>query len=310
MSLYGVNRAKFPLIVYGTAEDLTTWTDVSTPVTTGSQADPFGGTGAAKIQDDNAAALEYKKKTVVFTEDGAHVIGIVWKESTPAPSDGKSRFQIRDSTAGSTRARGVITWSTGAISSIVGTLIANIALGDGWYLTIIEATGIVAANTNEVHLQPTGSTVAQTGTVLFYVRPVLLFGEHLDKAQTFSEPRIGSQFVQARSGVEDAWVGGRDQRLDGTVRWIPATPTATPRPASGWNGAGELAGVNNGWDDFLAQAQDKQTFLWVPDRTAPSLNVSSYLVEPLQGKPGLESDFTRNLELKIRSSDGSRYLGY
>jgi hypothetical protein len=196
------------------------------------------------------------------------------------------------------------------LSSVTGTVIANIALGDGWYLTILEATGVIAANTNQVLLYPTATPGTQTGTVLFYVRPILLFGQPLDQANSFSEPRAGSKFEQAASGVEDAWISGRDYYLEGTVRWIPATATATQRPSSGWNGAGELAGVNNGWDHFLAQAQDKQTFLWVPDRTSPSYNVSSYLVDPIRGRPAMEPDFTRRFVLKIRSSDGSIYLGY
>ena len=308
MSLHGVNRATLPLIVYGIAEDLTAWTDVGTPVTTGSQADPFGGTDAVQIQDDNAAATEYKKKTVVFTEDGFHTFMVLWKEITTSAD--KSTIRLWDSTQSKTRAVATITWSTGALSDVTGNVIGNFALGGGWYLTLLEAEDVIAVNANEIRLQPTTGIDSETGTVVFYMRPILILGELLDHAVSFSEPRASSRFEQSGAGVEDAWISGRNQVLEGAVRWIPQTPQATPRATSGWNGAGELPGVNSGWDHFLASAQDKRIFLWVPDRAVSTVNVSSYLVAPLRGRAGMEIDFTRRLSLKIRSSDGSRYLEY
>ena len=304
------NRNKFPLIVYGDAEDLSAWDDVATPVVSGSQDDPFGGTGAFKVADNNTGSQEYVKKTVVLTEDGAHTFAVIWKESIPLSAARESLIQLADTTDVVIRGEATINWQTLLLEGVTGAVIAHIEIGDNWFLTLIEATGIIAVNDHEIRLRPTKELNSEMGATLFYIRPVLIVGDPLNQVNSFSEPRVGSRFVQASSGAEDGWIVGQDYLLEGTVRWIPFSPTVDPRPTSGWAGAGELAGVNNGWDDFFALAQDKQIFLWVPDRTKAAVNVSSYLVDPLVGGPALEANDTRRLSLKIRSSDGSRYEDY
>ncbi len=303
-------RSSFPLIAFGTPEDLTGWSISGTPVVTGSQDDPVGGTDASLVNDDDGGAVEYIYKIVPITIDGTHFSIVAAKEGTSTVTD----IEIYDSTAPASRVIARITWSTHALSILSGngTALGLIAIGDGYYLAIFTVESVVGANTNVIRLYPAGSTASAIGTAYFYVRHFLIFGEPLDNANSFGIPQPGSQFARTPGGVEDAWISGTDQHLRGQVRWIPSDVQSNPRVSSPWNGDGEVAGVPVGWDHFLnVFARDKQTFLWIPNRTlSDSVNISSYLVEPMKSPPALEVDFTRSLALWIRSSTGSKYRGY
>ncbi len=309
------NRGKYPLIVFGTAEDLTAWTSVGTPVLTGGQSDPFGGTSAVNVEDNDGAGTEYVKKTLPTTINVGTNVFVVFVRKVTEPSAQKSIIQIRDTVAAVTRVQIDITnWDTTptvAIGTGSGSVSSMIALADGWFMLLFTADSVVPTNTNEYRLFVTDDVTTETGKLRFYLRHALLLGEPLDEAVSGSKPRAGSRFVQgADDGVEDAWITGRDHHLRGTVRWIPSLFQVTPRPSSGWDGDAEFAGVNVGFNAWLEDAQDKQTFLWVPDRTASDVSVTSFLTEPTDLADELEDDFTRSLPILIRSNGTAKYVGY
>ena len=129
----------------------------------------------------------------------------------------------------------------------------------------------------------------------------LNFGYPLDNFASYSKPRQGSEWVQATSGAEDAWVVGRDYYLQGLARWIPTTDSTGPT-ATGWDGS-------TGFRAFLEWAQDKNAFRWFPDKNSGTY-ITSYLFEPLADiaiTP--EADGTRQVNLVMRNS-GSAYDGY
>lgn len=132
-------------------------------------------------------------------------------------------------------------------------------------------------------------------------------GYALDTAKSYSESRTGSETIQYVSGVEDAWVTGDDQVLEGMVRWIPRLATTTPEGvnATGWEGA-------TGWRAFLEWARRKNVLRFYPDPVGDAATFfPCYLVEPSKGGPDNEDDFTRKLSLfRLRTSDGSVFVGY
>jgi len=306
-----LNRGKYPLIIFGAAEDLSVWSVSGTPIVTGSQADPVGGTDAYLVNDNDGAAVEYIYDSPVFTIDGTQAVMFMLKEGTAALTE----WVLRDTTAATDRAVLRVTWVTHVLSiaSGSGQAIALIDIGNGYYLGYATIDNIVAANTHELRLYPAGTVASATGTVTAYLRHTLLLGEHLDQANAFGQPSEDSEWETTPSGVEDAWIVNTFQYLSGSVRWIPRAPQALPRPASPWNGDGELTGVNTGWEYFLnSWARDKQTFLWVPNRSDASINVLSYLHDPMQENPLLETDFTRRIDgftLKA-ATIGDKYRGY
>lgn len=85
-------------------------------------------------------------------------------------------------------------------------------------------------------------------------------GYPLDSVAAWPEPRQGSEFAQASSGIEDAWITGEDEYLQGLVRWIrPAHAlTGELRRHSGWNGA-------DGWTAALKWLRRKKKGRWYPD---------------------------------------------
>jgi hypothetical protein len=132
---------------------------------------------------------------------------------------------------------------------------------------------------------------------------VLVIGYPLDDAVAYGEPREGSDFVQGASGVEDSWVQGEDQCLEGTIRWIPQLVTTTPA-ATGWDDA-------TGFRDFLSWARAKNVFRWYPDIAGtPGTFYNMYLVDPMKGGGDLEDDRTRKFHVKMRTSDNAVVAGY
>lgn len=121
----------------------------------------------------------------------------------------------------------------------------------------------------------------------------ITFGFPLDNLVTFAQPRQGSAFALAPSGVEDAWITGTDHLLQGDWRWIPTSTTSNP-PATGWTNAG-------GVRDFLNYARNKNTFRYYPD-VSGSTFYDAYLQDPMSGPPALEKNGNRRFTLVIRSA--------
>lgn len=129
--------------------------------------------------------------------------------------------------------------------------------------------------------------------------------ELLDNPIAYSAPREGSEWDEGGTGVEDAWILGTDQFLEGDVPFIHTNTgdNINATIATGWDGA-------TGWRAFLEWARQKNQFRWYPDRTSGTF-VLCYLVEPMNGAPQLdEGDGTRRLHLKIRTADDSPFTGY
>jgi hypothetical protein len=125
------------------------------------------------------------------------------------------------------------------------------------------------------------------------------FDYPVDNWSSHSQPREGSAFTQMLSGLENAWVTGRDYTLSFDLRWIPGTSSGTP---TCWDGTGGIR-------EMLEYMQEKNTFDWYPDSGSNS-HVTSYLVEPM-GAPGIqvEPDGTRSMKLTIRNAT-TPYNGY
>lgn len=128
----------------------------------------------------------------------------------------------------------------------------------------------------------------------------LWLGYPLDNISAGDEPRAGSSFDQAPSGVEDAWIVGTDYVLSADLRYIPQADTAVP-VATGWDGP-------TGFRAFLQSARNKNLVRFYPDKDAAGY-IDSYLVEPMSGQGDPEDDGTRRVRIKLRNSV-TPYDGY
>lgn len=308
----GANRGQLPLIVFGAPEDISAspWTDLGTsPGVTGSQADPLGGTDAYLITDNDAASAEGRRSESFVLNEAVSSVALFMKAGTAAASE----FILRDITGAANKVIGRVTWTgpTLSVSAGTGTAFDLISLGNSWYLAIISGITTVAGNSHQFWVYGATSSATSVGTTIYFLSNCLVPGLHLDQAKAMGMPSDGSRWIHGTTGVEEAWITGTDQYLKGVIRWIPAELTQLPHVATGWNGDNEFTGVDVGWDDFLnTWARDKQTFAWVPKRSAASSNVVSYLVEPMEGEPELEDDFSYRLAIELRSSTGAKYKGY
>ncbi len=145
------------------------WVDIASPVITTGQVDPWGGSVAILVDDDNGAAQEGKRGAVSFTGNAEKVAMVVMRPGTLASVTAR----IRDVTAGATRHSVVVTWAGQGEPTVVtgtgsGTIYPTIGIRDAsnnrWWIIRFSGTSVVAANTNEV--QVFGET-GDTGT--FYL---------------------------------------------------------------------------------------------------------------------------------------------
>jgi len=126
----------------------------------------------------------------------------------------------------------------------------------------------------------------------------LILGDPLFDLVTDREARQGSEWIQGTSGIEDAWIIGRDYILTGQARFLPDA-SGTVSPISG----------GTGWQAFLDWARDKNTFRFVPDQTLPQFYLDGcYLVEPLTGFGSLGSDLRRIVPFKFRNPNFDFHL--
>lgn len=87
------------------------------------------------------------------------------------------------------------------------------------------------------------------------------FGFPVDNVTSWSDPRQGSEFDQAPSGVEDSWLVGFDQVLAGELRWIPGSDTLFYPRCTGWDYNANTPGIRQ----FLEWAKQKNQFTWIGD---------------------------------------------
>jgi hypothetical protein len=292
-----------PLIAWGSAEDISAYTTgAGTPTVTSGQADPFGGTGAYKIDDNDAGTAESKYKAVTFTANGTQYLA-TWAKADTATV---SHAAVWDNTASAFRAVLGLTWSggvpTSAIASGSGTVYGTISVGASWYLILWSADNVVAANTNRFHLYGATTTASSTGATIYYMRNVVAL-DYLDSAVASSMLRAGSQVGQTLSGVEDAFVTGRDYLLNAAAVWVSLTPSTTPVVSSGWAGPNESTGINAGIGAMLHNGMSRNALTFVPDRSACSTSVSCYLQRPESDTEiGLLPGGYRTFGLRLRSA--------
>ena len=293
-----------PLIAWGSAEDLSTWSQNGTATVASGITDPFGGTGAYSVQDNDGAGFEYRYKTWVQPTSGTAWAAVFLKDDT---GTGDVTLWVYDQTAAATRV--IVTYSF-ASNALTGTTLQSgggtypdpISVGGGWFLAILGAASCVAGNTHQLRLLPGSAASNGQNTAYFYVRNVVLL-DYLGEATSFPRPRRGSVWAQAASGTEDAWIVGTDEILRGRVRWVPREATTSPVLKSGWDGQNEIVGVNCGVKALLTAGRAKSALTWVPDRSACTTAQSAYLSVPEEADAvELEGNGDRAMTIELRST--------
>jgi hypothetical protein len=146
-------------------ENFGNWTNDGTPVKTGGQADPFAGTAAYLLNDDDGAVRENIYQVVTFTGDATKAIALFVRQGTQATNV----FGVFDNTAALWRHKVGITWTAGVPALTTnggsGTRFTPENWGGGWWRVAVAVDGVVAANVNRFYILPTDDVAAQTGTL-------------------------------------------------------------------------------------------------------------------------------------------------
>lgn len=135
-------------------ENMAGWGTLNTPILTGGQVDPFGGTAAYQVQDDSGSLSEGVQHAVTFTSSSVRkAVSFFAKELTAGISLG---VEIRDSTVVQNRLTADIDWSAGvpSVNTTVGVFLKALAAGNGWYRFFFQTDlNVVHTNTNAIHLR-------------------------------------------------------------------------------------------------------------------------------------------------------------
>lgn len=292
----------YPLIVWGSADDLSAWSQSGTCATTGSQADPFGGAGAYLLEDNDGAAAETRYKEYTATVTGYHVATVF-----VAPATGTQNTAMKfENTTLASHGTASLAWASyvPTLSTLGTGVLQPVAVANGFYVQRIMQYA-TAGNTMRITLYPSGQTASETSGAKFYVRNAVLL-DVLDNAVAWEEPREGSSWAQGGSGAEDAWIQGTDYRLSATVQWIPKVDRDTPASVSGWGLPLERVGVNCGVSSFLRVGRNKESLTYYSSR----MSLDSYyattcmLVDPMRGAPTLQPNGDRSFSMELRSVTG------
>jgi hypothetical protein len=302
-----MNLGTYPLVAWGTADDLSTYTQVGTGTLTAGQTDPFGGTAAYLLNDTNVGALgdvTYLRTASTVLHGTEVPVEVFLREGTSP----YALVVLWDATASVARVSALLVWNSGApyVTLGSGTGLSLVAVGGGWYLLRCLSATIVSGNSHQLWLYATSANGAETGTTYFYVRNVALL-DTPSAYRRFARPRDGYAAVVSPSGVRDSWSAGDEWVRMARQSWVPATARDTPVAVSGYAGENELTGVNCGVEAMLRTGWTMGTMRWVPDRADCTTYQDVYLTKPGQGwAPDTEGngDTAFDLELVTPSAPG------
>lgn len=295
----------YPLIAWGTAADISTYTQVGTCSVTGGQADPFGGTGAYLLNDSSAAAVGYRHSAATAITGGAIPVEVFAKAGTSP----YVTVRLYDTTAAAVRCWVMLVWNGGNpyTQAFNGAALAPVAVGGGYYLIRGLSDAIVSGNSHRLELWATDNNVSTTGTVTYYVRNHVLL-DVPSQYRRFARPMGGYETAVTPAGSRDSWSYGDEWVRSARQSWVPATARETPVSVSGWGGANELTGVNCGVEAMLRAGWDMQAMRWVPDRATCTTYQDLYLTAPGRDwRPDAEGngDTAFDLELVTASAPGA-----
>lgn len=139
------------------------WSSSSVTVSVDSTVAPDGTTTADTLT--SAVSTAYVFQNAPFTGDGTKSVSVFLKAGTST----NTAIQLRDTTTPATaRALVNVTWSGGVATAVatVGTVEGLDPYPNGWYRLRILAPGIIAANANQLRIQPDTITSPGTGSVI------------------------------------------------------------------------------------------------------------------------------------------------
>lgn len=145
------------------SEDFAGWSSSSVTVSVDSTVAPDGTTTADTLT--SAASTAYVFQNASFTGDGTKSVSVFLKAGTSTIT----AIQLRDTTTpAAARALVNITWSGGVATAVasVGTVEGLDPYPNGWYRLRILAPGVIAANANQLRIQPDIVASPGTGSVI------------------------------------------------------------------------------------------------------------------------------------------------
>ncbi len=299
-----------PFIAYGTPQDFTTYSEVNGPIVTYNRTDPYGGTNAVLVEDDNPSApLEYIQSPSFWLRphDTVRFLVPVWVKEGIADTGGT--FQIdRNGGAVDNFAQ---SWSGGVPTFFYSLGTGAIArqpveyLGSGGWWLGWGWSSIFAAGDN-IRLRLYGATATPTGSQEYFWQPALLSAWAVDGHRGAPRIAAGSEFDQSAGGERVAWVRGTEYGL--RARWQAIGLDDAYR-------AGIVSVAGSGWDGpfgFAAaidRMHDKDAVRYHPDVAIPGSYYDVFLDQPEEGLVGNDDERLATVDFLFYSTTKISGLG-
>ena len=148
------------------SDDIGAWSVIGTPVVTATD-DPFGGSDAWNIEDNDSGGEEVPYRPVVFTGDGQKIVEFVLRRGPDASASGE--VALYSTTASAYRARGTVTWVAGtpSILAIAGEVVDVRRDRRGYWIVRMRSSTVTASQTHWLWVLP-ADAVGSLGDVDVY----------------------------------------------------------------------------------------------------------------------------------------------
>lgn len=293
----------YPIVFWGTKDDLTTYTQTGTCTVTGSVLDPWGGTTGQKLTNTGAVAGTARYVEYTAAKTGYHVATVL---CAPVANPQLTAIRFANQTLGGGGLTSELSWA-GNVPTLTtpndGVMTPVMTGGNATFAVQRVWAWAVAGHTMRLTLYPSGLTAATSDAAYFTVMNCTLL-DIMDSVTHWEEPREGSSWAQGGSGAEDAWIQGTDYLLSGTVQWVPQQDRSNPAGVSGWGNPLERVGVNCGVSAMLRAGRNKEALTFYTDRSDISsyLATTCYLMDPLRGAPAVQPNGDRSFTLTLRNA--------
>ncbi len=270
------------------SELFSSWGVSGTPVLTSAQADPWGGTRAFLLNDNDAGVQEsIFRALAAYTSSGQKAVSLLYREGGSSAAGG-SFFRLQDTTAPATRCNGVLTWAGGVPSWAMsaGSLLWNRQWLNGWWRAAFLSTAVTQGNAHEVRIA-SANTTAQTGDLFIAgvtaVDATTVGGYVRTRGTALAYDSVAArvQSHQLRVPLQQVQPGGSLWRsvarsLDRKVREV-VTVGAGVEEAIGIIRYDDLATELN---DMIRAGVQGFPLVLIPDDTAMNAAVEVDLIEP------------------------------
>ena len=133
----------------------------------------------------------------------------------------------------------------------------------------------------------------------------------IENVRSYRAPKVATQRKVFQSGHNSTWTRkGHWGVLKGEARWLPSVSALTLPLNDGWEDRDDSGTTRAGWNSFLRHARRGGAFTFYPNKDDDGSSHECAWLDPGIGRPILEDDQVRTVEIGIRTLLDELIEGY